>query len=163
MKVIRKLMFFIAVVLVQVLVCNNIHLFDYAMPMIYVYFLMMFRRDYPRWGILLWCFTLGITLDAFSNTPGVASASATLIGLLQPFIFAPFIQRDSLDDMDPDMHSMGFSKFAIYSLIIVFIYCLVFYSLEMFGFFNWVEWLLCIGGSTALTYVLILIIENFRK
>ena len=69
MKVIRKLMFFIAVVLVQVLVCNNIHLFDYAMPMIYVYFLMMFRRDYPRWGILLWCFALGITLDAFSNTP----------------------------------------------------------------------------------------------
>ena len=65
--------------------------------------------------------------------------------------------------MDPDMRTMGFSKFAIYSLIIVFIYCLVFYSLEMFGFFNWVEWLLCIGGSTALTYVLILIIENFRK
>ena len=96
MKVIRKLMFFIAVVLVQVLVCNNIHLFDYAMPMIYVYFLMMFRRDYPRWGILLWCFALGITLDAFSNTPGVASASATLIGLLQPFIFAPTcIQWDS--------------------------------------------------------------------
>ena len=111
-------------------------------------------------------YTLDFSVDTLKMDTvftGVASASATLIGLLQPFIFAPFIQRDSLDDMDPDMHSMGFSKFAIYSLIIVFIYCLVFYSLEMFGFFNWVEWLLCIGGSTALTYVLILIIENFRK
>lgn len=163
MQFIRKLFFFVVVVLVQVLVCNNIHLFDYAMPMIYIYFLMLFRRDYPRWGILLWCFALGLTLDTFSNTPGVASASATLIGFLQPYIFAPFIQRDNLDDMVPDMRSMGFSKFAVYSLVIVFIYCLVFYSLEMFSFFNWMEWLLSIGGSTALTYILILIIENFRK
>ena len=111
MQFIRKLLFFVVVVLVQVLVCNNIHLFDYAMPMIYIYFLMLFRRDYPRWGILLWCFALGLTLDTFSNTPGVASASATLIGFLQPYIFAPFIQRDNLDDMVPDMRSMGFSKY----------------------------------------------------
>ena len=162
MQIVRKIAFFVIVVLVQVLICNNIHLFDYAMPLIYVYFLMLFRRDYPRWGILLWCFCLGLTIDAFSNTPGVASASATLIGFLQPYIFAPFIQRDSLDDMMPDMRTMGFSKFAIYSLMIVLIYCIVFYSLEMFSFFNWMEWLFSIGGSAALTYILILVIENFR-
>ena len=106
---------------------------------------------------------MGVTIDAFSNTPGVASASATLIGLLQPNIFSLFIQRDSVEDMQPDMRSMGFGKFAIYSLIIILLYSIVFFSLEMFGFFNWMEWLFSIGGSAALTYVLILIIENFRK
>jgi len=163
MQNIRKFFLFVALLLVQVLVCNNIHLFHIAMPLIYVYFFMLFRRGYPRWAILLWCFFMGLAVDAFANTPGVATASATLIGFLQPYIFELFLQRDSEEDIEPSIASMGFGKFAFYAFIITFVYCLVFFSLEMFNFFNWIQWLECLGGSAALTYVLVLTIENLRK
>ena len=50
-----------------------------------------------RWAILLWCFTIGLVIDAFSNTPGVASASMTLIGALQPVLLELFLPRDADD------------------------------------------------------------------
>ena len=43
------------------------------------------------------------------------------------------------------------------------IYCLAFFSLEAFNFYNWVQWLSSIGGSALLTIILILVIENFRS
>lgn len=163
MQLIRKLLFFITLVLVQVLVCNNIHLFDYAVPLLYVYFYLTFSRNYPRWAVLLWCFAMGLTQDSFANTPGVATAASTLIGFLQPYIFSLFIQRDSQEELQPTLRSMGFGKYSFYAFLLILLYCIAFFSLEMFSFFNWMEWLFSIGGSFILTYILILTIENFKK
>ena len=51
---IRNIVFFIVLLLVQVLVLNHIHLFGYATPLLYVYFAMPIRRHQPRWLTLLW-------------------------------------------------------------------------------------------------------------
>lgn len=61
------------------------------------------------------------------------------------------------------MRSLGVSKFIFYTIILVFLYTLAFFSLEAFNFFNWMQWLLCISTSTLLTVVLILVIENLRR
>ena len=61
------------------------------------------------------------------------------------------------------MRSLGVSKFIFYTIILVFLYTLAFFSLEAFNFFNWLQWLLCISTSTLLTVVLILVIENLRR
>ena len=106
---------------------------------------------------------MGLCVDSFSNTPGVAAASMTLIGLLQPYLLSLFIQQDSPDDLRPSMKVLGPMKYAFYTIIIVMIYCLLFFTLEAFNFFNWLQWLASIGGSTLLTIVLILVIDNFRK
>ena len=52
-----------ALVLAQALVFNYIHLFGYATVLLYVYFVVMFPRNYPRWAILLWSFFLGLSAD----------------------------------------------------------------------------------------------------
>lgn len=59
---------FVTLLLVQVLVLNHIHLFGFATPLLYMYVALIFRRNYPRWGILLWCFAMGLAVDIFSNT-----------------------------------------------------------------------------------------------
>ena len=84
----------------------------------------------------------------------------TLIGLLQPYLLEPFVPRDSADDMEVSIKTLGWGKFTTFTLLIVIIYILVFFSLEAFNFFNWQQWLMCIGGSSALTFVFILAIEN---
>ena len=160
---VRRIALFVVLVLVQGLVLNHIHLFDCATPMLYVIMALHFRRNHSRWSILLWCFALGLCIDVFANTPGVASASMTLIGLVQPYLFELFVPRDSAEDLEPSMHAISVTSFFWYTFIMVLLYCIVFFTLETFNFFNWGQWLECIVGSTVLTFVLIMVIENFRK
>lgn len=147
----------------QVLVFNRIQLFHCATPLLYVYFALMFPRGYPRWAILLWCFVMGLCIDVFSNTPGVASASMTLISMLQPYLLELFLPRDAEDNVESSAKSLGTGKFATLTAIIVTIYCLVFYALEAFNFIHWLYWLECLGGSALLTIVLIMTLESLRK
>ena len=153
---------FIILLLVQGLVCNHIHLFRCATPLLYIMFTLQFRRNHPRWSILVWNFALGLCVDIFANTPGVAAGSMTAIGLLQPYLLALFVPRDSADDLLPSMRTLGGSYFW-YVLIMVVAYCLLFFTLETFSFFNPVQWIECVVGSSALTFVLIMVLENLRK
>ncbi len=162
-EVVRQLFTFIILCLAQVLVLNHINILGCATPLLYVYFIMMFRRGYPKWGILLWSFCLGLCVDIFSNTPGVAAASATLLGLLQPYLLNLFTQRDSADDMKPSMKELGVTRYVYYTVICVVVFQLAFFTLESFSFFNVEQWGKNIGGSSALTAILIIVIENVRK
>lgn len=156
------ILLFVLLLLVQALICNQICLFDCITPMVYVYLALTFRINYPKWGILAWCFVMGISVDICSNTPGVGAASMTLIGLLQPYMLELFMPRDSQENFQPSMKTLGNSKYSWYTVIIVFIYCLTFYTLEAFNLFHWLQWLGCVFGSTALTSLLILSVEKLR-
>lgn len=163
LNLIKRLLGFILLLLVQVLVLNHIHLFNCATPLLYVYIVLLFRRDYPQTGILMWCFLTGLFVDIFSNTPGVATLSMTFMGLIQPYLLMLFVSRDNSDDFKPTMKSLGVAKFVYYTILSVMIYCLLFFTFETFSFFNWQQWIVCVGGSTVLTVILILVIENMRE
>lgn len=160
---IRNGVFFVVLLLVQALVLNYVHLFDCATPLLYVYFVLPTRRNQPQWLTLLMCFCMGLCVDSFSNTPGVAAASMTLVGALQPYLLRLFIQQDSPEDLRPSIKVLGPMKYVFYTIIIVTIYCLMFFTLEAFNFFNWLQWLASVGGSMVVTILLILVIDNFRK
>ena len=159
----QRVVAFVVLVVVQALVLNHIHLFGVATPLFYVYFVLLFRRNHPKWIILLTSFLLGLCIDVFSNTPGLAAASTTFIAVVQPYILEPFVPRDSDENLKPGMRTLGIGRFIYYTIFMVLLYNLVFFSLEAFNFFNWLQWLLCIGSSTLLTVVLILVVENLRR
>ncbi|MBQ6653568.1 MAG: rod shape-determining protein MreD [Prevotella sp.] len=161
--ILRKLGLLIVLVLVQALVLNHVRLFGCATPMLCVMMVIFFQRNYPKWAIMAWSFALGLSLDTFSNTPGMSAASMTLVGCLQPYMLEAFIQRENDEDLVPSMRSLGVLKYICYSLLLVFIYCVAFYSLEAFSFFNWRSWLMCIGGSTLITVLLLWVMETIRK
>lgn len=156
----KRLGLFFVFVLAQTMVLGRIHLFGYATPLLYVYFVAMFNRNYPKWAVLLWSFAMGLTIDVFSNTPGVAAASLTLIGAIQPYFLEPFIPRDSVDDLRPSIRTIGMVKYVYYIAVLVVLYCIVFFSLEAFNFFNWMDILKSVGGSAVITLVLILTFES---
>ena len=159
----KRLLLFLALLLVQVLVLNNIHLFDCATPLLYVYFVVSFQRGYPRWAILLYSFLLGLCVDIFADTPGAATTSLTLVGFLQPYVLELFMQRDDDENFQPAIYSMGPLTFFYYSLLLMLVYCVAFFTLETFCFFNWVQWLLSIGGSLVLSEVLLIVVDGIRK
>ena len=61
------------------------------------------------------------------------------------------------------MKVLGFSRYLFFAFLIIFIYCLTFFSLEAFSFFNWIQWALCVGGSTLLTLLLVMVLDNLRR
>ena len=147
----KKLGWSIVLILLQVFVLNHVHLFGIATPLLYIYFIVQFRRNYPQWGMMLWAFVMGLFIDMFSNTPGVSSFSLTFLSAIQPFVLSSFTSHESAEELKPCIDSL------------TFIYCVVFFSLDMFSFFNLLEWGACILASTLLTIVLILVIENVRR
>ena len=163
MYLLWQFLWFVVMLVVQALLLNNIHLFGCSTPLLYVYVILMARRDFPRWGLLLFGFLLGLGVDMFSNTPGVGACSMTLLAFVQPMLMKLFLPRDSADDFQPGIPSLGLMKFVYFSFISIFLYSLVFFTLEMFNFFNWTLWALSVGGSTLLTLLLVIVIDNFRN
>jgi rod shape-determining protein MreD len=161
--ILTRLFVFVLLVLTQALMMNRIQLFDCGMPLLYVYFVLMFPRNYPKWAILLWCFALGIAVDMFTNTPGVAAFSLVLIGAIQPYMLELFVPRDADENMACSAKAMGWMNYLMLTLFLVVIYCIVFFSLETFSFFHWLHWLECVGASSLLTVLLIMTLENIRK
>jgi rod shape-determining protein MreD len=156
---VKRTILFFAFVLIQAVILGRIHLFGVATPLLYVYFVTMFPRNYPKWAILLWSFLMGLLVDTSTNTPGLATASLTLIAVIQPYFVELFVPRDSVDNLEPSLATLDPLKYSYYVIALVLLYCLVFYSLEMFNFFNLIHWALCVGGSTVITLALIFTFE----
>jgi rod shape-determining protein MreD len=159
----KRLLLFFGLMLVQALVLNHVHLFGVATPLLYVYFAISFRRGTPKWAMLVWSFLLGLSIDVFSNTPGLAAASMTLVAAVQPYLLELFIQRGDDDEVLPSIMTFGLGKFSLFALILTFVYCVVFFTLESFTFFNWIQWLLNMGTSVLLTLLIVLVVDNLRR
>ncbi|MBR4968192.1 MAG: rod shape-determining protein MreD, partial [Bacteroidaceae bacterium] len=72
--ILSRIGWFLLLVALQVFVFNHIHVLGYATPMPYVFFLLILPNDLPRWLFVALGFLLGLIIDVFADTPGVASA-----------------------------------------------------------------------------------------
>jgi len=158
-ELLKRFGWFVAFVLAQAIVLGHIHLFGVATPLLYIYFILLIPRNYPKWATLLWAFFLGFFVDIFLNTPGLAAASLTLIAAIQPYYIELFVSHDSAEDMKPTLSTMGATRYTYFVVPLVLLFCLVFFSLEHLSFFNVMHWLMSVLGSTALTLIMIFTFE----
>lgn len=162
-ELINRLEMFLALFVAQVLILNHVHLFGVGTPLLYVYFAITFRRHFPKWLVLVSCFLLGLLIDIFSSTPGLAASVMTLVGLAQCYLLDLIVPRDSAGDLAASSKTLGLGKFATLSALLTLLYCLVFFALEAFNFFDVLLWLYRSFVSAALTMVLIMAIESVRS
>ena len=120
--ILKRVLWFFLFVLAQVFVFGRIHLFHYATPLFYVYFVALFPRNYPKWSILVWSFLLGLVIDTFSNTPGLSSFSLTLIAAIQPYVFEIFVSREAAENLEPSAKAIGPLKYSAYISMLAFLY-----------------------------------------
>lgn len=155
---------FILLLLLQVLVCNHIHIMGYATPLVYIYFLLLFPSGISRWTLLIWGFIMGLLVDTFANTPGMAASCMTLTAMIQPTLLKMFGPREEEnEDLKPSVKTMGWGPFSRYVTLASLIYTILFFTLESFSFFNWIDLLLNIGGSLILTVLMIIAFESVRN
>lgn len=162
-ELLNRLAMFMALFVAQVLILNHVHLFDVATPLLYVYFAITFRRGFPKWIMLLSCFLLGLVIDIFSSTPGLAAGCMTLVAFVQPYVLESVVPRDSAADLEVSLKSLGTNKFCFLSSVITVFFCLLFFAVEAFSFFDWLVWLERAFTSAVLTWILMMAIESVRS
>lgn len=150
-------------VIIQALILNNISFFGYATPFLYVYLLLKFDANISRYSLLLWGFFLGLAVDIFSNTPGVNAAATTLLALARPSLLQLFAPRDSSDDLEPGIRSMGTGSFMRYTTLSLLLHHTALVLLVTFSLAEPQIHLLKIVLSTLLTSLCIWAIEGFKR
>jgi len=157
----KRLFLLLILCVTQIFIFNHIQILGVATPLIYTFFIVSFPKYYPKWSILLWCFALGLIIDVFQNTMGVTCTTTTLLGLLQPYLLSALTQRDTSENFRPTLSSMGWIKYLYYASVITFLLCLMVVTLDIFNFFDPLEWLLKVVGCTLITLVMVIIFSLF--
>lgn len=135
----------------------------YATPFIYIYLILKFRSDVSRNELMLWAFFLGLTVDLFSDTPGMNAAATVLLAFLRPVFLRLFVPRDTLDSLLPAVSTMGISSFFKYLIVCVFVHHGMLLAIELFSFVHVGNMLLGIIASSLLTVACIMAVEGIRK
>lgn len=150
-------------VLLQVLILNNVHIAGYATPFLYIYLILKFESDVPRNVLMLWAFFLGLSVDIFSDTPGMNASATVLLAFLRPVFLRLFVPRDTLDSLIPSIRTMGGFPFLKYLIVSAFVHHAMLLAIEFFSFAHIGTLLLRMVASTLLTVTCIMAVEGIRK
>ena len=160
--IVSRIAWFFALWLLQVLVFNHVHIFGYATPMPYVYFLLILPVSTPRWAYVLSGFVLGLLIDIFANTPGMAACALTLTGLFTPWLVNVFRPSDDDETFAASRKTMEWSGFTKLIVAAVSLHCIAFFLLETFSFVDFHEILIQIVSSSLLTSLFCVALELIR-
>ncbi|MCF8373678.1 MAG: rod shape-determining protein MreD [Bacteroidales bacterium] len=157
----RNIIRFAFLVLLQVLVLNNIHFLGWINPFVYVLFILLMPFETPNWLLLLIAFALGMTIDSFSNTPGLHTSATLVMAYSRPFVLKLIAPREGYEaGTFPRMHYFGFAWFLKYSVILIFVHHIVLFSVEAF---TWVDFHFTLARAiiSALFSTLLILISQF--
>lgn len=149
----------VAILLFQLLLANNIHVFAYATPFVLAYLTMKFHRGASRESLLVWGFSIGLLFDIFTNNMGKGMATCTLLGMMQPYLLNLFSPSESVDMTVPSFKSMGFDRYLYYVISTMFVFHLFFYFLEDFSFLHFKLTMTGTFVGTALAVLFVVIAD----
>ena len=153
--VIQFIVLFLALVVLQ-LVCNKIVLFNIAMPVVFIYFILRLPVNLHSGWVLTVAFFSGLLMDIFTNTPGMNSLACTMMAAVRRPLFNLFVSREN--DMNipiPSVDSMGIGDYFKYMATLVTIYCALIFLIQAFSLHNIVLTLARIAGSSILSIIII--------
>ena len=103
-KTIKYTLQFILLILIQVFVLNNINLFGYLNPYLYLLFLIKYHFNNNQSETIFLGFILGFSLDLISQSSGAHTIACLTIGFLRPY-FAIFSFRLKLSELPENLIS----------------------------------------------------------
>lgn len=152
---------FILLVLLQIYVFDNIELFGYLNPYVYVLFILLLPLETPKFFMLILAFILGLSIDYFSNTVGINIAACVFIAYIRPGLILTLSTKYNLDNgLKIGIRDFGFSWFFTYTTIMVTLHHLILFYLEIFRF-NEFFYTLQRSLSNAFFTIIIIILSQY--
>lgn len=146
---------FVLLALVQLLVLNNVYLGGYVMPMLYVLFILMLPTSTGRIPMLLIAFGTGLLMDIMAGALGFHALACTVVAMMR-ILFADRIltRGENVAISNPGIYSVTPQYFISYLMLMLGIFYLLFYLLEIFSFRGFGGVLLATVCSTLVTTLL---------
>ena len=161
-KWVRQILLFFLLILLQVWVFDQVHLFGIATPLVYLYFILSLPSSINRNLTVFLAFILGLSIDAFSYTLGMHAMAATVAGFSRDFSLKLFMSRDLPNEYVPSMRLLGFLSYLKYAAPIVLLHNIVYFFVESLSLLDPVGLILRVIGSFILTMIVIFTFEGFN-
>ena len=126
--------YFVGLLLIQVLLMKHLVLFNMAFAFIYVGFILMLPFEIDRLLIMVIGLVTGIAVDIFYDTLGIHAAACVLISYLRPKYLDLVAPQGGYDAREmPQVRDMGLQWFAIYGFIFIMIHHSAIFFIEAWG------------------------------
>lgn len=126
---------FLVLVFLQVFLLKNITLYNVSTPYLYILFILLLPFETPNVVLFALSFILGLTIDAFYDTPGLHAASCVLLAFVRILFISITVQKEGFDnEPEPTLSIMGFRWFFTYALILTLFHHFFLFNLEVFRF-----------------------------
>ena len=120
-------------VFMQVFLFRNITLYNLSTPYLYILFILLLPFETPNVLLFALSFLLGLTIDAFYDTPGLHAASCVLLAFVRILFIGITVQKDGFDnEPEPTLSVMGLRWFFTYALILTLAHHFFLFNLEVF-------------------------------
>src|ERR1700749_3378541 len=153
-----NLLRFIILVFLQVFLLKNITLYNLSTPYLYILFILLLPFETPNVLLFALSFVLGLTIDAFYDTPGLHATACVLLALVRVLFISITVQKEGFDnEPEPTLSIMGFRWFFTYALILTLFHHFFLFNLEVFRFSEIQYTLTRVILSTVFTVFLMLV------
>jgi rod shape-determining protein MreD len=89
---------FVVLVFFQVFLLKNVTLYNLSTPYPYILFILLLPFETPNIVLFPLAFIMGITIDAFYDTPGLHAAACTLLAFVRVSFINITVQKDGFDN-----------------------------------------------------------------
>ena len=128
-----NLLRFIFLVFTQVFLLKNISLYNLSTPYLYILFILLLPFEIPNILLFLLAFLIGLTIDAFYDTPGLHAAACVVLAFVRILFISITVQKDGFDnEPEPTLSVMGFRWFFTYALLLTLAHHFFLLNLEVF-------------------------------
>ncbi|MCR8561657.1 rod shape-determining protein MreD [Mucilaginibacter sp. BJC16-A38] len=125
---------FIVLVFIQVFLLKNIDLYNLSTPYFYILFILLLPFEVPNVLLFILAFILGLTIDAFYDTPGLHAAACVVLAFVRILFISITVQKDGFDnEPEPTLSIMGVRWFLTYAVVLTFVHHFFLINLEAFS------------------------------
>lgn len=165
---VRNIVRFISLILVQVLVLNNMNLSGFLNPYIYILTIVLLPANINKSLLLIIAFITGLTVDYFANTLGLHASACVAIAFMRPGIIKLFFRNYEFGSgEEPGPSSIGYRGFLRYIISLVFVHQLILFYMEVLSlnhfFFTFGKVILSTIISVVIMIITVLIFGKRRK
>jgi rod shape-determining protein MreD len=160
---ISSVLLFVFLVLLQVWLFNNIHLFGVAIPLVYIYFLIKLPVNMNRNSVLILSVLMGMCIDVFEYTLGLNMFTMTIVGFLRYYFLKLFIPKDVFDNYIPSFSTLGKLLFVRYAGTVILVHTIILFLVESLSLFDPMLLFLRIVSSFLLTMLIVFTFESLNN
>lgn len=123
---------FFALIIIQISIFNNISVFGYAQPMVYILFVFLYPITKNKFLFLFLSFLLGLSIDFFSNSGAINAAATLFIAYYRIPILKQITKKTEFDSILFNLKSLTSNKRISYLFIVTFIHHFIVFQLAYF-------------------------------